>query len=177
MNQEESLILKKSVNSVLDTMVKLGFDITKEISELKNIKMGLLRKSSVYRHGVTRYLPTNKWNSTNPNPSCVRVVDIHPLLLESEWEIYREIIIFHEFIHCLGYLGHDKIFYKLESLWPTIKQKKSLGNKFMNILKLKNSTWKWVCPKCNIEVFRQRKSSGKYICIKCKCKLLDKAIR
>ena len=177
MNQEESHVLKKSVNSVLDTMVKLGFDITKEISELKHIKMGLLRKSSVYRHGVTRYFPTSKWDSKKPNPSCVRVVDIHPLLLEPEWEIYREIIIFHEFIHCLGYLGHNKIFYKLESLWPTIKQKKLLGNKFMNELKLKNSTWKWICPKCKIEVLRQRRSSGKYICIKCNCKLLDKAIR
>tara|TARA_B100000287_G_scaffold12804_1_gene13114 strand:+ start:4644 stop:5177 length:534 start_codon:yes stop_codon:yes gene_type:complete len=176
-NQEKSQILQKSVNNVLGTMATLGFNVTKEINELKNIKLGLLRKSSVYRHGVTRYFPTRKWNSINPNPSCVRVVDIHPLLLDPEWETYREIIIFHEFIHCLGYLGHDKTFYKLESLWPTIKQKKALGTQFMEMLKLKNSTWKWVCPKCNIEVLRQRKSSGKYICIKCNSKLLDKAIK
>ena len=45
-------------------------------------------------------------------------------------EIYREIIIYHEFIHCLGYLGHNKEFYKLESLWPTIIQKIH-GQKFM----------------------------------------------
>ena len=169
-------IIKNSKQSVLRTMSQMDFFTDIDLNALEMIKFGLLRKNSVYRHGVTRFLPKNKWNSKIPNPSCVKVVDIHPLLLNYEWEIYREIIIFHEFIHCLGYLGHNKQFYKLESLWPTINQKETLGRKFMEVLKLKNSTWKWICPKCNLKVLRQRKSSGKYICKKCNCKLIDEAI-
>ena len=168
--------LEKSRDSVINSMFTLGFSTPEEINKLRKIKLGLLRKSSVYRHGVTRFIPTSKWNSKIPNPSCVRIVDIHPMLLEPEWIIYREIILFHEFIHCLGNLGHDNAFYKLESLWPTIKQKKDLGNKFMEMLKIKNSTWKWICPKCNIQVLRQKKSSGKYICRRCNTKLIDEKI-
>ena len=175
-NSEILFTLEKSRHSVINTMSKLGFSNLDEINSLRNIKLGLLRKNSVYRHGVTRFFPTTTWNSKIPNPSCVRVVDIHPLLLEPEWIIYREIILFHEFIHCLGNLGHNSVFYKLESLWPTIEQKKNLGNKFMEVLKLKNSTWKWKCPRCKIHVLRQRKSSGKYICRKCNTKLIDEEI-
>ncbi|MAK04310.1 MAG: hypothetical protein CMA03_00285 [Euryarchaeota archaeon] len=169
-------IIKNSKESVLKTMSKMDFFTENDLNSLDLVKIGLLRKNSVYRHGVTRFLPKNKWSSKVPDPSCVKVVDIHPLLLNYEWETYREIIIFHEFIHCLGYLGHNKQFYKLESLWPTINQKDTLGRKFMEVLKLKNSTWKWICPKCNLKVLRQRKSSGKYICKKCNCKLIDEAI-
>ncbi len=169
-------ILNSSKVSVLRTMSNINFFTKKNLSDLEHVRLGLLRKNSVYRHGVTRFLPKNKWNSNTPNPYCVKIVDIHPLLLEAEWSIYREIIIFHEFIHCLGYLGHNKEFYNLESLWPTINQKKELGQKFMQTLKQKNSTWKWICPKCNMNVLRQRKSLGKYICKKCNCKLIDEAI-
>lgn len=168
--------LEISVSNVLKIMTRFQFFSINEIEQLKNIKIGFLRKNSVYRHGVTRFLPTNKWNSIKANPSCVKVVDIHPLLLEKEWEIYREIIIYHEFIHCLGYIRHNKIFYKIESLWPTISQKKSLGQEFMNKLKLKNSKWKWKCPSCEIYVLRQRKSSDRYVCRKCNCKLIDEEL-
>lgn len=168
--------LEKSRESVLNTMEDLDFFSTNQINDLRGVKLGVLRKNSVYRHGVTRFLPRLKWNSKNANPSCVRIVDIHPSLLEPEWITYREIIIFHEFIHCLGYIGHNKDFYNIESLWPTINQKKVLGKKLMEILKLKNSSWKWKCVKCNMQVLRQRKSSGKYICRKCNHKLVDEAI-
>ena len=154
----------------------IDFFSKKDLNDLKKIKFGLLRKNSVYRHGVTRFLPKNKWESEIPNSSCVKVVDIHPLLLEPEWEIYREIIIYHEFIHCLGYLGHNKEFYNIESLWPTIIQKKIQGQKFMQVLQQKNSTWRWICPKCDIQILRQRRSSGRYICKKCNCKLIDREI-
>ena len=170
-------ILNKSISKVLKVMATIEFFTENDIEELKGLRVGFLRKNSVYRHGVTRFLPTNKWNSSKANPSCVKVVDIHPVLLKNEWEIYREIIIYHEFIHCLGYIRHDKIFYSIEAMWPTISQKKLLGQKFMNYLKLKNSKWKWKCPKCNIYVLRQKKSSGRYICRKCNFKLVDEFLR
>ena len=176
MDSDKLITLEISRDSVINSMSKLGFSTPDEINDLRKIKLGVLRKSSVYRHGVTRFIPTSKWSSKKPNPSCVKIVDIHPLLLEPEWIIYREIILFHEFILCLGNLGHNNTFYKLESLWPTIEQKKELGNKFMEILKMKNSTWKWICPKCNIHVLRQRKSSSKYICRRCNTKLIDEKI-
>jgi len=169
-------ILESSRDSVLDTMLNLDFFSTDEINELKYIKLGLLRKNSVYRHGVTRFLPNKYWKSIMPNPSCVKIVDIHPMLLETEWKIYREIILYHEFIHCLGNLGHNKKFYTIESLWPTINQKKELGNQFMEKLKLKNSRWAWKCLKCEMKVLRQRKSSNRYICKKCGLKLIDERI-
>jgi DNA-directed RNA polymerase subunit RPC12/RpoP len=175
-NNDVTITLEKSRDTVLTIMSNLGFVSSSEINKLKNIKLGLLRKNSVYRHGVTRFLPTLKWNAKNANPSCVRVVDIHPLLLEPEWIIYREIILYHEFIHCLGHIGHNNAFYTLESLWPTIDQKKELGKKFMEILKLRNSSWKWKCLKCNMHVLRQRKSSGRYLCRRCNHKLVDEAI-
>ena len=172
MNQKNK-VLEKSKENVLNIMAKIDFFSENDINNLRKIRMGFLRKNSVYRHGVTRFLPTNKWNSIYANPSCVRIVDIHPELIKQEWETYREIIIFHEFIHCIGYLKHNKEFYSLESLWPTISEKKELGERFMNYLKLNNSKWKWVCNKCKIHVLRQRKSSGKYICRKCNNKLID----
>jgi len=169
-------ILELTRTSVLEKMSNLKFFSSEEINKLKDIKLGLLRKNSVYRHGVTRFLPKKKWGSVIPDPSCVRVVDIHPMLLEVKWETYREIILYHEFIHCLGYLGHNKEFYNIESKWPTINQKKNLGNQFMELLKVKNSTWAWRCIKCQMKVLRQRKSSNKYICGKCGSKLIDEPI-
>jgi len=169
----QNKILELTRNSVIETMLKLDFFSKDEINELKHIKLGLLRKNSVYRHGVTRFLPKKYWKSLTPEPSCVKIVDLHPMLLEIEWNTYREIILYHEFIHCLGNLGHNKDFYNLESLWPTIDQKKHLGNQFMEVLKLKNSKWAWKCIKCKMKVLRQRKSSNKYICRKCGLKLID----
>ncbi|MBJ23187.1 MAG: hypothetical protein CMB64_00815 [Euryarchaeota archaeon] len=176
MKKIKNNILESSREKVLKTMEQINFFTQNDIKELKKVKIGFLRKNAVYRHGVTRFLPTKKWNKINADPSCVRIVDIHPLLIENEWETYREIIIYHEFIHCLGYIGHDKSFYKIEALWPTINQKEILGQKFMNVLKLKNSKWKWKCNKCQIHVLRQKKSSGRYICRKCNSKLIDEMI-
>ena len=76
-------ILESTRTSVLNAMLNLDFFSTDEINELENIKLGLLRKSSVYRHGVTRFLPNKYWKSIMPDPSCVKIVDIHPMLLES----------------------------------------------------------------------------------------------
>ena len=81
MNSDKLLILETSRNSVINTMSKLGFSNSDEINDLRNIKLGLLRKNSVYRHGVTRFLSTNKWNSN----TRLFTVDNNTLMLFPSW--------------------------------------------------------------------------------------------
>ena len=47
-----------------------------------------------------------------------RANELNRRAAELEGSGYASRVLFHEFLHCLGFLKHDKEFRKLEEMWP-----------------------------------------------------------
>ena len=141
-----------------------------QLTPLYNIKLGLLRKNATQRHGVTRWqrgVSAKELDITN-----VDVIELHPVLLEKEWNAYAAFVLHHEFIHALGYRNHDYTFRELEYSWPGINAG-DLGPKFTEYLRRKTAKWLWKCHECEYEFPRKKPSNGKYKCRKCQSTLVD----
>ena len=105
-------------------------------------------------------------------PEEVKVIELHPRLLSSEWKPYAAWVLHHEFVHALGYTAHDSTFRSLERLWPS-KEASTMGVKFTESLRKEKAKWLWVCDKCKKEYPRQKKAMGKYMCKSCRQVLRD----
>ena len=154
---------------VIEVMNSMGVWSEELLTKLINIDLGVLRKNATQRHGVTRW----RQGIRNPTiPEEVKVIELHPRLLSSEWKPYAAWVLHHEFVHALGYTAHDSTFRSLERLWPS-KEASTMGVKFTESLRKEKAKWLWVCDKCKKEYPRQKKAMGKYMCKSCKQVLRD----
>ena len=154
---------------VIEVMTSMGIWSEELLTKLTNIDLGVLRKNATQRHGVTRW----RQGIRNPTmPEEVKVIELHPRLLSSEWKPYAAWVLHHEFVHALGYTSHDSTFRSLERLWPS-KEASTMGVKFTEALRKEKAKWLWVCDKCKKEYPRQKKAMGKYMCKFCKQVLRD----
>ena len=141
---------------VIEVMTSMGVWSEELLTKLTNIDLGVLRKNATQRHGVTRW----RQGIRNPTmPEEVKVIELHPRLLSSEWKPYAAWVLHHEFVHALGYTAHDSTFRSLERLWPS-KEASTMGVKFTESLRKEKAKWLWVCDKCKKEYPRQKKGYG-----------------
>ena len=158
---------------VVDVMSAMDLWSEEELSELQQIKLGVLRKNATQRHGVTRW----KKGITNPTkPSEVEVIDLHPELLTDDWIAYAAWVMHHEYVHALGFLAHDALFKKLENNWPS-KKSKQKGKQFTEYLRRKNAKWLLKCESCQKEYPRQKPGKKRFMCRICKSILVDIPIK
>lgn len=168
-NSDQEILLMRSKARVINKMKTISEWSELNHLELLSIELGILRKSSVRRHGATRWkgnLVFEKGKFSNPD-----VVDIHPKLLNPEWRDYLDFVMYHEFIHCMGFKNHDSDFRRLEGLWDFDVNRAS---SFSSKLRLDNSKYHWVCSECDNKYPRSRKSNGRYLCRDCKIPLIDR---
>jgi len=152
------------------------------IDGLSQIPLGLIRATSFTRHAVCRFRKGTNPLLRKPDINDVRCIDIHPLALTDEWSDYADFLLYHEYLHALGYFYHDAEFRRVEALWP-IKEacinagsrvKPSMGNRFAEFLfGRRPDIFKWVlvCPSCQDRSFSRYPSTGKN-CSKCKSTLV-----
>ena len=142
-----------------------------DLDGLSGIRLGTLRFNAIRLHAVCRYKKGVK-KTDDISPSDVRCIDIHPRALTLRWAIYARFLLFHEFLHALGFSNHGKEFKRLESMWPDSRAR-HLGQAFGLHLRDMNTRWLWVCPSCDMKHVRYRRSNGKYRCRECMVPLMD----
>ena len=155
---------------VVSTMEGLPFLADIDLSGLLTIPLGVLRKNATQRHGVTR------WRTLPSGALSVEVVDLHPSLLEDDWEDYALFVLFHEYLHALGYRAHDAQFRSMEAQWPDSKGAMR-GKAFTHERRLARAAWHWVCSTCGQRFPRQRRGGGRFLCRTCRTVLVDVPVK
>ena len=113
------------------------------LQPLAEVPLGTLRKNATRLHGVCRYKKGIDKRRSDLSPSDVKEVALHPESLKNEWARYAEFLMFHEFLHALGYPGHDRIFRQLEAQWPD-NDVKGMGIEFAKYLRQRNAKFAWI---------------------------------
>jgi hypothetical protein len=168
---DDDQVLRKIASSVITTMHQIPQINQLPIQELHHIPLGFLRRDATRLHAVCRYRKGIA-KSQISGPSDVRCVDVHPAALKEEWRLYAAFLLYHEFLHALGFTGHDRTFRRLEALWPNTTATK-MGPSFGQHLRRLRSKWLWRCPQCAKEHPRNRRGNGRYRCRECRTVLID----
>lgn len=170
-SMDDDVVLANIAKTVIETMQNIPQLSALAIDELENIHLGKLRKDATRLHAVCRYKKgLNK--SEISGPSDVRCVDVHPASLTEDWQRYAAFLLYHEFLHALGFSGHDRTFRNLEALWPDTVAR-NMGKSFGIHLRKRASKWLWTCPQCAKEHPRNRRGRGRYRCRECRVVLVD----
>jgi len=163
--------LEEQAREVIATMRSIPELAMLPVNELEKIPLGRLRKNANRLHAVCRYKKgVRKKNALSPND--VRCIDVHPESLTKEWTRYTKFLLFHEYLHALGFSNHNREFRQMESLWPD-REAQEMGSDFAEQLRKRSAKWIWKCPSCEIEHLRARRSNGRYRCRNCKLILKD----
>jgi len=165
-NQQQMATLEHLREEVLETMQHLPFVDGSALAVLECLPLGVLRRSATQRHGVTR------WRRAADGVLVVETVDLHPHLLGEAWDAYAKFVLYHEFIHALGWRFHDIDFRGLEALWPDASAR-DFGPSFTHAMRKNRATWMWACSTCDQRFPRQRRGNGRYMCRVCRTPLLD----
>ena len=163
---EQSVVLQDLRAEVLFVMSSMALVEATRLPPLQEIPLGVLRNSATQRHGVTR------WRRRSEKEVIVKCIELHPKLLESNWASYARFVLYHEFLHALGWNSHNAEFRQQEAKWPEIIDA-SQGRDFTLAMRKRKARWIWSCPTCQLELPRQRKASGRYLCRGCRSVLLD----
>ena len=163
LEEMSSLIIKEMMN--IQDLSNLN------VEGLSQIPLGKLRIDAVRLHAVCRYKKGVK-KTDEITPDSVRCIDIHPRVLNVRWERYANFLLFHEYLHALGFSNHGKEFRRLEALWHD-DEARDMGRSFSIHLRKMNARWIWICPSCDIEHMRSKRSNGRYRCRSCLCSLID----
>lgn len=169
-NQEQQLRLEELRQGVVSLLGTLDSFASTDTGELLTVPLGLLRKSATQRHGVTR------WLRLEDGTLKVEVVELHPRLFEEPWCDYGAFVLFHEFLHVLGFRAHNSVFRALESQWPN-RSAAGMGKAFTQAMRLGRARWLWYCPSCEESYPRQRRSNGKFQCRTCRKLLQDRPVQ
>tara|TARA_Y100000588_G_C14189400_1_gene897302 strand:+ start:1147 stop:1716 length:570 start_codon:yes stop_codon:yes gene_type:complete len=172
-------ILKSSLEylrfRVIGIMSKMESLSGRNLKPLADVPLGTLRKNATRLHGVCRYNQGIDKRRTDLSPLDVKEVALHPESLKNEWIRYAEFLMFHEFLHALGFSGHNRTFRQLESHWPDTGAKE-MGIEFSKYLRQRNAKFAWKCPNCYWQTKRSMRAAGRYICRTCRVKLVDFAL-
>ena len=163
LEEMSSLIIKEMMN--IQDLSNLN------VEGLSQIPLGKLRIDAVRLHAVCRYKKGVK-KTDEITPDSVRCIDIHPRVLNVRWERYANFLLFHEYLHALGFSNHGKEFRRLEALWHD-DEARDMGRSFGIHLRKMNARWIWICPSCDIKHMRSKRSNGRYRCRSCLCSLID----
>jgi predicted SprT family Zn-dependent metalloprotease len=165
-NLDQRLLLEGLRREVLQRMESMPFVRENMLTSLVDCPLGLLKKTATQRHGVTR------WERQTDSALVVKTVDLHPTLLLPIWRDYAAFVLFHEFLHALGWRAHDAAFRALEAHWPD-RHGSLRGPEFTHAMRTAKASWMWRCPTCSKEFPRQRRGAGRYVCRICRCILVD----
>lgn len=169
-NVTQAQMLRVLRDEVFEGMRSMETWKGQDFSVLRKIPLGVLRKGTVRRHGVTRWVRGARPDRLTPGE--VRVIDLHPALLSSEWWPYAGFVLHHELIHATGHRRHDTAFRAWEHAWPDPPNGKG-AEAFANMLHLASARWWWACSSCDVKHPRQRRSNGRYACRRCGAVLVD----
>ena len=135
------------------------------IDELEKIPLGGLRESSVGTHGLCIWnRPSHRLEGAPL--SDVEMIKIHPHALTEEWSRYADHILYHEYLHALGFHAHNSVFREMEALWPDAEAK-GMDSDFTEFLLEKNHKWVAVCTGCGEKWRSVRPIREGAICVKC----------
>ena len=127
-----------------------------QVDELEKITLGKLRKNNRTMMGCCRFKKNSRWVRKNSRgeiiargkdfwpyantlgPSDVRRIDLHPDLLQHKWERLARSVLYHEYLHALGF-RHCSTFRKLESLWPD--KEAVLGTRLVKLKSPMYNSW------------------------------------
>ncbi len=159
---------------VIQTMLEINIAKAKEIEALRQVPLNRLRRDATRLHAVCRF--RRKAGIGRPlSTTDVREIALHPVAFEQRWSRYAHFLLYHEFLHGLGNIGHDRHFRYLESLWPD-ERAKGMGKEFGRHLRARQKRWLWSCNNCGKQHPRSRKSNGRYLCRKCGTRLEDVSV-
>ena len=94
------------------------------VSDLYDVPLGLLRRDNIRCLGKCRFhresFRKRKFWPEEPRiePKDVRRIDLCRTMLSPEWIRVAMSVLFHEYLHALGFGGHNRMFRSLEALWP-----------------------------------------------------------
>ena len=94
------------------------------VSDLYDVPLGLLRRDNIRCLGKCRFhresFRKRKYWPEEPRiePKDVRRIDLCRTMLSPEWIRVAMSVLFHEYLHALGFGGHTPMFRSLEALWP-----------------------------------------------------------
>ncbi|MEC8979264.1 MAG: hypothetical protein VX433_04145 [Candidatus Thermoplasmatota archaeon] len=155
---------------VLPVMIEIGVIDFTQANNLRKVPLGILRRNATRMHAVCRYRPGPRGGSKGIND--VREIALHPVAIEDDWRHYAQFLMYHEMLHAIGHVRHDRLFRDLEARWPDQNARES-GPSFGQHLRQRAARWLWTCPKCKREHHRSRRSNGRYLCRVCRVKLID----
>ena len=129
------------------------------IDSLNTVPIGTLRSDAVRTHAVCRR------RTCLGEPTALSIA-VHPVaILEPSWHRYASFLLYHEYLHALGFWRHDRNFRDLERLWDSVDDDARVaGNCFTRYLVRRKYRWVWLCPECGREHLRQRRQNGRYSC-------------
>ncbi len=84
----------------------------------------------------------------------------------TSWHRYARFLLYHEYLHALGFWRHDRAFRALEQAWDAVDDgiRTSGGACFTEHLVRRKFRWCWVCPECGREHLRHRRQNGRFAC-------------
>ena len=168
---EDEMVLADIAKTVVTTMRQIPQLSLLPVAELDKIPLGRLRRDATRLHAVCRYQKGIR-KSDISGPADVRCVDVHPAALTEDWQRYAAFLLYHEYLHALGFAGHDRTFRNLEALWPD-EEARAMGKSFGTYLRTRAAKWLWTCPQCAKEYARNRRGKGRYRCRQCSIALVD----
>ena len=168
---DDEKVLANLAKAVVVTMHQIPQLDHLPVDELQKIPLGRLRRDATRLHAVCRYQKGVR-KSDISGPDDVRCVDVHPVALTEDWRRYASFLLYHEYLHALGFTGHDRTFRNLEALWPDAEAR-NMGKSFGNHLRRRAAKWLWTCPQCFKEHPRTRRGMGRYRCRECRVVLVD----
>lgn len=143
-------------DEVINKMLRIPELYDLPVNELKDVSLGKLRKNNKTMLGCCRFKKNSRWIRKNMKgeiidkgkdfwpypdtlgPSDVRKIDIHPDLLEAKWLRLAASVLYHEYLHALGF-RHCPTFRKLEALWPD--KEAILGTRRVKLKSLMYNSW------------------------------------
>ena len=155
---DDERVLANLAKDVVVTMHQIPQLDHLPVDELQKIPLGRLRRDATRLHAVCRYQKGVR-KSDISGPDDVRCVDVHPVALTEDWRRYASFLLYHEYLHALGFTGHDRTFRNLEALWPD-DEARNMGKSFGNYLRRRAAKWLWTCPQCSKEHPRTRRGMG-----------------
>ena len=163
--------LEEMSSSVIEEMMNMQDLSDLYLEGLSQIPLGNLRINAIRLHAVCRYKKGVK-KTDEISPDNVRCIDIHPRVLKDRWRRYAKFLLYHEFLHALGFPNHGKEFRRLEALWHD-GEAREMGRSFSSYNRKLNGRWLWICPSCDMKHVRSKRSNGRYRCRLCLCPLKD----
>lgn len=169
-DDDQTRLLRVLQDEVFEGMQSMSVWNGHDLDLLRTIPLGVLRQGTVRRHGVTRWVRGARPDMLTPEE--VRVIDLHPALLQPPWWAYARFVLHHELVHATGHRRHDAVFRRWEEAWPSPPMEHG-AEAFARMLHLATARWWWTCPSCDVKHARQRRSNGRYVCRRCGAVLQD----